>query len=347
MGKTGAKFSDGVRHLYIPTLNKISTSLTHGLRFFLANSDNYLVNPTAISDLFEIQFYDISEALTFWASDINRLACASLETVTNIEESRIDKKFIGWNIVQYYYSAFYSAHSILKLLGFGIVQVDSQIINKVRMKAAAFGVAAPNISQGTYCVDFDVAGQKAVFYKVKRYDDSHRGLWRRFSDFLNVLSGVSVLTGSYGPASIVLNNDGGPTPLSIYSNIPREQANELASRIDDLRNSLNRNGDYNWLSSIRNTVNYSHGFGVWFPYKSYNKEYREISHLRSMCYESPTGESFEMIDDHELLLFVKTCQLINSINIDILEDMCERNPDNKSFLKNGFFAYLNIYGPKN
>lgn len=114
-------------------------------------------------------------------------------------------------------------------------------------------------------------------------------------------------------------------------------------RIDDLRKALNTNGDLNWLSSVRNIVNYSHGFGVWFPCKLYLKQYDKILTLNSLCYENPMASCFDITGESELVKFVKTCQLINFINMDILEDLLNRHPENKSFLKNRFVAYKRLY----
>lgn len=339
MRNPNIKFSDGVRHLYIPKINTISITQDYGLRFWLANSDNFLISSSE-GELFEIVFYDLNKILSCWTSDINRLSCAFLETVSNIKESENNKKFLAWILINYYYSAFYSAHCILKALGFGLIQIDNPIISNMKRKAKAFGQQLLTISSGIYCVNFNITKSRAMFYRVKRYNNSHRGLWQRFSDLLNVLSGVSIVTGNY---DVIIRQAGDPYPLSIYSHIPLEDATDIVERIDGLKKILNTDGDFNWLSSVRNIVNYNNGFGVWFPYKSYLKQYDKILTLNSLCYDNPMASSFDMTGESELVKFVKTCQLINAINLDILEDLLNRHPKNKSFLKNGFAAYNRLY----
>jgi hypothetical protein len=342
MSTSDLRFSDGVRHLYIPTINTISSTPVNGLRFWLANSNNFFII-SSTNDCFEINFYDSNEILSHWASDINRLSCASIETVTNIKESSYNKKFLAWNLINYYYSSFYSAHSILKALSFGLIQIDSLIINNFKRINNAFGQALPSISSGMYCVNFNITRKTAIFYKVGRYDDSHRGLWQRFSDFLNVLSGISIVTGTYDAGCIAKRQLNDPYPLSVYPYLSKVDANSIIAKIDALKKILNSNGDFNWLSKVRNLVNYNHAYGVWFPYKSYQKQYDKVLALNNLYNDNPMSSNFDMTVENELIKFVKACQFINAINFDILNDLLNRHPENKSFLRSGFVAYNKLY----
>ncbi len=346
MSRPDINFSDGVRHLYIPSINTISSNPEKGLRSWLTTSDDYIVvsaTKTTTLQFFELIFYDYEEILSHWTSDINRLSCAFLETVANVKESENNKKFLAWNLIYYYYSAFYSAHSILKMLGFGLIQIDHRIITKLQSKARAIGQPLPPVSSGIYCVSFDIRRNTVVFYKVGRYDDSHKGLWQRFSDFLSVLTGYFIVTGTYDSQCVVTRQPNDPYPLSVYSHIPSTDASDIVAKIDLLKRIINTNGDFNWLSSIRNLINYSHEFGVWYPYKFYNKKYDKIIALKNLCNDNPLSPNFDISGEIELIKFVKACQLINAMNVDILSDLVKRHPSNKSFLKNGFLAYRKKY----
>lgn len=74
------------RHLYVPRLNTLSNCSSIGLRAWLSESENYIPIKLPLSGCFEIDFYDISEALSALAHDIVRLTCASFETVDAISE---------------------------------------------------------------------------------------------------------------------------------------------------------------------------------------------------------------------------------------------------------------------
>lgn len=137
------KFADCSRHLYVPKLNAINKVSRFGMRTWLIGSENFQVI-SSNDNWVEICYYDENEVLEALASDISRLSCAFLESVANVAESKITNKFVAWNLVQYYYAAFYSAHSILKILDFALIQLDSEIINGLSRRAAhweLFGLA--------------------------------------------------------------------------------------------------------------------------------------------------------------------------------------------------------------
>ena len=340
MDESTLKFCDGVRHLYIPELNKISSCTGSGLRQWLAVSDSYLPGNSSGDGYFEIILYDMREVLSVFAHDIDRLSCAAIETVTNISPAIRNKKFVAWNLVNYYYSAFYSAHSLLKILGFGLVQIDDRIIRHLRARCLAVGVAETQITSGIYCIEFDFSCSTVKFYKVRRYNDSHKGLWQRFFDFLNVLIGVSVVSGSYDANCIRIRNPGEPYPMSLYSKLPVTDADAIVSKVDSLKQILNRNGDNNWLSFIRNSINYSHSFGVWYPYKSYSVDHDHLLSMSDLWKKDLLSYDFDTSSEKELGIFVKSCQMINALNFDVLMDLCARHPENKSFLKNGTMSYI-------
>ena len=280
MAEEFVRFDDGVRHLFIPGLNEISCLRDSGLRSWLATSSSFIPKQFVNDSLFELIVYSFEEPLESLASDINRLSCATLETLNSICTSEHNDKAIAWNLVKYYYSAFYSAHCLMKELGFGLIQIDEQIIRNIKLRCRAIGLSEPILKSGIYCVDFSFHDQVLRFYKIKRYDDSHRGLWHRFSDFLGVLEGVLVCSGSYDSNCIRIKAPSEPVPYSLFSYLPSEDANILASTVGSIRTLLNFRGDYNWLSFIRNTINYSHGLGAWYPYKELTKNYKKAVELK-------------------------------------------------------------------
>ena len=343
MEKKKISFSDCTRHLYIPNLNTISKMGIYGMRTWLIKSNNYIVT-NSNENYVDICFYDIKEPLSAWASDISRLSCAFLESIANVKESSVNRKFTAWNIVQYYYSAFYSAHCILKILGFGLVQLDSTIISEFNKRANVVGITLSNkITKGIYCVKFDNRNNKIVFYKIARYDDSHKGLWKRFIEFLNVLTGEYIVTNTYGNDCIRLKNPEEEFPLSFFGKIPSNDALDAQDRIEQLKAILNLHGDANWLSSIRNMVNYSHGLGSWFPYINLSDNYDKVAAFQKLCFNNFLNESLNLKYDDVLMKFVISCQLINALNYDILDDLKKRSPTSKSFLDEDFFKYFFLF----
>lgn len=334
---------DGIRHLYLPKLNTVSRCASQGLRKWLSASDTFIPITTPDTNCVEFSLYDPTDVVACWASDIVRLGCASVETLFSISENPNDKKFLAWQAVEYYYAAFYAAHCTLKICGFGLIQIDNSIISNIRTRASTLGVPVPNIVRGTYCVNIDPITSKMTLYRVSRYDDSHKGLWQRYTDFLSVLIGTSVSTAARDSNCIRLRKPGEATPLSVYSHMPTSDAQAIVSRLEDIRSMLNQRGDNNWLSHVRNELNYSHAFGVWHPFKAYNDCYSTLPGMYSLFLQNPLCSDFSVRDEPELLAFAKCCQLVNSINREIILDLSVRHPDNKSFLRTGPISFLNLH----
>lgn len=337
-------WTQGIQHLYLSRLNSITDARSHGLRQWLLVGDSFIVNPNATKISFSISLYNSLDIIVAIANDINRLSCASMELIHNFNESTLHKKFIAWNLVAMYYSAFFSAHCILKSTGFGLVQIDDNIANKLLSSATLYGVTMPKIESGIYCVDIDLQQSKAVFYKVSRYNDSHKGLWCRFNEFLGILLGTQIRTGLHDVSCIRNRIAAEAHPLSIISNMENSEAASLFGVINELQSYITKNGGSNWLSTTRNLINYNHQFGVWFPFNSYTTSYDKISNLYTSCYEVPNSPIFDKTGESELVAFTKTCQQINSINYSMLNDLFLRNPENKSFLRTGPYAYDKHYG---
>lgn len=336
------KLVDGVRHLYLSELNNISEQNKYSLRAWLLESNNFIIEPK-YSNVFKLSLYEPLDFLGTIAFDINRLSIASIETLSNINYETVTPKFLAWKLINYYYSAFFSAHSILKLLGFGLVQIDERIAMSLKRRALSYGYEEAIIHKGTYC--FDVLSQlgQVIFYKVDKYSDSHQGLWHRFADLLDVLVANSIKTGFYNANCIQKNSMSSTYPDSVFANLPQDDAVSLSQKLEELKKIINKRGNNNWLSSVRNILNYNHEYGVWFPYNGYLNNYDRINRSSKLCFHTPMEDCFRLSCDDDLNTFVICCQFINAINFEILNDLTLRHPDNKSFLKKGFDAYKKMY----
>ena len=338
------KFSDALRQHYMPGLNSISRTSNLGMREWLRQSDNFVPdNIPSKKDGFAIELYDLNEALPCWAKDINRLSCASFETLDGIREIEDDKKFLAWQLVQYYYSAFYSAHAILKMCGYGLIQLDNITLSNIKQRAITLGVTLPQLNKGVYCMTL-TGSNRLNFYKLSKYDDSHKGLWKRYYDFMGVIIGTQISTGNFDASCLRVRISTDSTSESVYSQMSAQDAAIVVQRIDDLRRSLNQHNDCNWLSSIRNSINYNHMFGIWFPNQGFQNNFSTFVSMRKEFCRNPLDDFFNLSKENdELTKFVKCCQLINAINMSLILDMAGRHPNNKSFLLYGPVAFLKLH----
>jgi len=258
-------FADGLKHLYLPKINEVSQNISFGLNDWLTQGSDYFVSSNHPNNDFTIGTYEYFDFLKPYSFDINRLSCASTESLRDIERKNWQAKFIGWNITKLYYSAFFSAHCILKITGNSLSNIEQNSINKIRSITSAYGHSYGKLNTGLYCIAVDNINNKFRFYKDPQYDNSHEGLWKYFLHFL-------------------INSQN-----SIYGQLPQGEAQQVIDKINELVNALtnwnSQNG--NWLSRIRNSVNYSQSHGVWFPYKDYKAEYDRLYSFLNLHKENP------------------------------------------------------------
>jgi hypothetical protein len=312
-------FSSGIRHLYLTGINDVSNDIRFGINEWLQEGKDYIIDGNLPNNQFNIQVYDTLDFLKPYAYDINRLSCAAIESLNDIQKHPHSPKFNGWAITKYYYSAFFSAHSILRLSGYGIFNIEPDSFSKIRQLATSYGYSYGNLNTGLYCQQ--VNGVNINFSKDPRYDDSHKGLWLRFLHFITDIQ------------------------AGIYSQLPQGDAQLIVDKLNQLKDALTAWGSNtgHWLSRIRNLNNYSQDFGIWFPYKTYHKDFDNILKYKQLCKENPLNIDLVAFKGKDLLYFVRTCQLINAINFDIQKDLLTRHPFNKSFLLHGIFEYNRKY----
>ena len=312
-------FSSGIRHLYLSGIKDVSNDVKFGINEWLKEGKEYILSGNLPNNQFTIQVYDRLDFLRPYAFDINRLSCAAIESLNDIQKHPHSPKFNGWAITKYYYSAFFSAHSILRLTGYGIFNIEPESFKKIRELATSYGYTYGNLNSGLYCNQIN--GVDIDFKKDPRYDDSHKGLWLRFLHFI-----TDIQTG-------------------IYAQLPQGDAQLVVDTLNSLKDALTAWGTNtgHWLSRIRNLNNYSQDFGIWFPYKTYHKDFDNILKYKDLCKENPLAIDIASFKGRDLLYFVRACQLINSINFDIQKDLLTRHPINKSFLLHGIFEYNKKY----
>ena len=89
----------------------------------------------------------------------------------------------------------------------------------------------------------------------------------------------------------------------------------------------------NWLSLVRNQVNYHHKYGVWFPYKERQRYYAGLMASVDAWRKEPDTIFIWPQAGREVQQFVETCVLIVSVCRVMALDMAGRCPAGKSFLE--------------
>jgi hypothetical protein len=290
-----------------------------GINDWLVKGSYYLSSSPNISE-FAIGVNDTQEFLSALAYDINRLSLASLESLNNVRISEFTPKFMGWNLINYYYSAFFSMQCLLKLFNCSFSNIEKQTVTSFSKVIDAYGFSI--IPQaGLYQVE--VISNTINFKKTGGgKKGSHESAWEVFHTLLNKM------TSSKSP---------------LYGTLTTENAQIVVDKLEELKKALSNNGanEGQWFSQIRNLVNYSQGLGVWYPYKIDNKSAQDVLALKSLSSKDLLDIELNIYSKNDMEYFTRSCQIINALCYTVLLDLKKINK--KSFVDAGIYRYYNTY----
>jgi hypothetical protein len=119
----------------------------------------------------------------------------------------------------------------------------------------------------------------------------------------------------------------------LRSSLREEEAQKVFVSLSSMRSSLIRNSLHgNWLSSIRNVVQYRHGMRVWQPVKVSKVQRQRLSRLARSWMGDPLDLDVAKHSDSELSHFVAACTYIVGMARVILVRIGERCTSGRSFV---------------
>lgn len=214
------------------------------LKGWVANQ-NYFVDDPLVNNDFIVRASDAKYLKSALANDCNRMASASIESISGVQLDDSLRKSGAWGVIRTYYSAFFAAHSIMRMFGISCSQLDQAHVNKIFESAKTLGKTGGlvQLERGFYSISID---PRFSLVRFKKNKDSHRDTW---GEFLKLLENLSV-------------DSRNVAAISKYKI-------EAIDIISTIKRGITRSGcgdKGNWLSLMRNSVNYQQSHGVWFPY---------------------------------------------------------------------------------
>lgn len=97
---------------------------------------------------------------------------------------------------------------------------------------------------------------------------------------------------------------------------------------------IKRHGSYSWLSTLRNDLQYRHGYKVWFPSGVGKRDRQTLSRLISQWKLDPMYVSLDAARN-DLGEFVLACAFIVGLCRVLLVRIVEQSPKKRSFLQYG------------
>lgn len=217
------------------------------VKAWVANQ-NYFFTQDITERSFSLRASDSGQIRQALANDLNRLASAAFESAAGIGLDPALPRSIAWGAVRSYYSAFFAAHSFMRLFGTACVQLDHehvvQVLNAAKVMGRSGGLT--KLDSGFFAASIDPSFETVTFQRLK---DSHCDTW---ATLLSVINEIETAM----PATTALSN----------------HKIEASSLLSDLKMQLTRSGSTkgNWLSTMRNSINYRQSHGAWFPYNKFS-----------------------------------------------------------------------------
>lgn len=321
MTGVGAAFADALRPRWSPGLNNVKRPEFHSI-------ESWLIKGTfgwlpAASGTARLDVRGSGIALTgALASEISRFSCAAYESLMDANPPGASPKALGWPLIRHYYATFYCAHALLRIAGDSLTFVSATTVTALNRVGGQYLGVSPQLTAGLYKIKPDRNSPNVIeLTKISAGSGgSHEELWKQFLDFLTEIENSIVLTQGQVPAAI-----------------------DAVRVSTQLRTHLCRQGKGNgaWPSGIRNSLNYRHEHGVWYPYTKKVQSCTDLAtRLQQWKPGSPQGFDIGPTRD-DLTCFADTCNVVAQLLTASLSDISFRSPQKgKSFVDNFPFKLL-------
>lgn len=316
--------ADVLRPFWVPGLAEVSGQVSTSFKAWITEGDFVFQHET--KEKGACTFYSASgnrmlEAVAF---DVSRMASSAFETMCGVPSRDELQRSTAWSLIRCYYAAFFAAHAISRVFGECVTQIDKNqrsVLNSTLQGAGA----EVRISEGLHSIVIDV--RNSAFTISPLTHGTHEDSWAQFSILLDRLSTLALSSANH-----------------MDTQSRQEVAVLLLALTEVMRTSpCSRRG--NWLSYLRNEINYQHRHGVWFPHEGSGK-FRRLLTLRLGSWKKD-AKLEKIKSDQTVLRFGFACATIVSIARELVLELSSRNSGDKSFLKEGALLVLKQSAPNN
>jgi hypothetical protein len=283
-------------------------------------SQDYFFDSVTTPTTFVVSPRDAAGVQFALTSECNRLSMAAFETMAGIRKEETLSKSGAWGALRAYYSSYFAAHALLRMFGITFTHLEQPHIKKILEIHSIFS-NSPNelrLTKGSYKIEWD---RNLGNLSCIKMEDSHKGMWSCFLILINQLMA-----------------DVSSEDILISTKL---EALEILGRV---KSGLCLNGCGNsggWLSKFRNSLNYQHTQGIWFPYTEKNTAPIYVENMsRRWLNDSSTFRIVEKSSDIEK--FFEASMLITALLRELILD-CSGKVDGLSpVFSNGGIRLLKL-----
>lgn len=294
-----------LRALWLPALVDVTGPVKSAVRDWLLEGE-YQVSHSTQGNRFSLDITANQPLLNAFAADINRMASSAFETLLGIQKHPVSPSSSGWLIIETYYAAFFAAHALLRMFGVSVTQLDWQHTITIHSIANKYGqTSSIKPHEGTYTCQFEPPKAHLDCHLLAQKGGVHQVFWSVFANEVNKWSNDVLL----------INTE---TSLNKQAVSAR-----LLALVDNLRGGGSSTAS--WLSQVRNSVNYRHELGCWFPHKYERPSYSRLHDHVRLWLNDPLSIDLTVLTDQDLKGFQNTCSCIVAIARELTEELAERS----------------------
>lgn len=314
-------FIDALRPHILPALYEVKGPSGRGL---LNAIETGAYTPShATTTALTLSFHDPATLAAIYAADAARFASASFETMM-VAGAGLDSPLgCGWCMVQLYYSAFYAAHATVRLLGSSCSHFTAATAARLSRLVGAVGLnPAPTLGRGMYVCSVTGGDVEVTAASGAANGGSHEIFWRHFARELDAL-----------------------VPRILSGPLPTVDAQDVVARLVDIRSTLSTGASQpDWLTRLRNEVQYRQGHGLWYPHRLRVDERRRLAKLLADWQsDDPRHNLPPAAGVGDLPEFVSACAFLTSVCRILVLDLSQRAPrKGRSFVDFGAAKLLRV-----
>jgi len=105
---------------------------------------------------------------------------------------------------------------------------------------------------------------------------------------------------------------------------------KFAATIEKFNSIVKKRGGNMWFTQVRNRVNYSHGYGSWFPYQGSTTDTTRVERCLAGWIKEPSEALIDSAGD-EITQFLQACTLLTSLCRATIQDVAFRSITSSPF----------------
>lgn len=262
------------------------------------------VTPDLVSDPHQLSFYVGNPKRTpeYFCHEADRFASASFETLLSNAPVIGYERSTAWQLIRGYYAAFFAVHALLRLHGLACARITATTTTPLNKELSLLHPGSLSISGGLYYMRAKSGGSEIALTKFdSNAGGSHEALWALLTDYMRTATERALLDSTDHVASAT-----------------------FAAMIDKFNTIVKKRGGDMWFTQVRNRVNYSHGYGSWFPHQGSTTDTARVANCLDGWLKEPSEGLIDPAAD-EITQFAQACSLLVSLCRVTIQDVAFRS----------------------